>query len=65
MLELCKEILTKVSFDRFLFSKELRKAIKWLKGDEEIKHLRTWCMEMFGAKYSDIIKLSFRPGLAN
>lgn len=64
MLELCKEILTKVSFDRFLFSKELRKAIKWLKGDEELNHLRTWCMEKFGSRYSDIIKSSFQPKLA-
>ena len=31
MLELCKEILTKVSFDRYLFQKELKKAIKWIK----------------------------------
>ena len=60
MLEFCKEILTKVSFDRILFRKELRKAIKWLQR-EELVQLKQWCMDTFGTNYKDIILASFRP----
>ena len=60
MLEFCKEILTKVSFDRILFRKELKKAIKWLQREELIQ-LRQWCMDTFGGRYKDIILASFRP----
>lgn len=59
MLKLCKEVLTKVSFDRSLFQKELLKAIKWLKG-EELQKLRKWCFRKFGKKYTDIINTSFQ-----
>ena len=59
MFEYSKEILTKVSFDRNLFNKELKKAIKWLKADER-KLLMLWCLATFGNKYSDIIAQAFR-----
>ncbi len=59
MFEYSKEILTKVSFDRNLFKKELVKAIKWLKADER-KLLMMWCVTTFGHKYGDIIAQSFR-----
>jgi len=59
MFEYSKEILTKVSFDKPLFSKELRKAIKWLQADER-KMLMIWCLATFGNKYSDIISQAFR-----
>jgi hypothetical protein len=59
MFEYSKEILTKVSFDRNLFKKELLKAIKWLKADER-KLLMMWCLTTFGHKYSDIIAQAFR-----
>lgn len=59
MFEYSKEILTKVSFDRTLFKKELRKAIKWLKVDER-KMLMIWCLATFGNKYSDVISQAFR-----
>lgn len=62
MLEFCKEVLTKVSFDRSLFKKELRKAIQWLNG-EELTLLRAWCYKTFGRQYGDILTDSFRPGL--
>ncbi|MCC6599080.1 MAG: hypothetical protein IT223_00225 [Crocinitomicaceae bacterium] len=58
MLEFCKEVLTKVSFDRMLFSKELEKAIRWLKGDERLL-LKSWCLDTFGTRYNDIIVASF------
>ncbi|MEZ4798759.1 MAG: hypothetical protein R2809_03060 [Flavobacteriales bacterium] len=63
MLDFCKEILVKVSFDRFLFRKELNKAIKRLK-TEELKSLYQWCIDQFGSLYGDIIASSFRTGLA-
>jgi hypothetical protein len=60
MLEMCKEVLTKVSFDRFLFKKELQKAIRWIKGDE-LDRLKQWCLDQFGKMYHDIIVSSFKP----
>ncbi len=59
MFEYSKEILTKVSFDRTLFKKELRKAIKWLKYDER-KMLMIWCLATFGNRYGDVISQAFR-----
>ncbi len=59
MFEYSKEILTKVSFDKSLFAKELRKAITWLKKDER-KMLMVWCLATFGNKYSDVIIQTFR-----
>ena len=62
MLEFCKKILTKVSFDRILFSKELKKAIHRLK-KEELIQFKNWCVQQFGHVYGDIINESFRPVL--
>lgn len=59
MFEYSKEILTKVSFDQKLFTKELRKAMDWLK-KEERKLLLVWCLATFGHRYSDIITQMFR-----
>jgi hypothetical protein len=58
MLELCKEILTKVSFDRILFQKELAKASQWIKS-EELDVFKDWCQSMFGKKYPEILQLAF------
>lgn len=58
MLDFCKEVLTKVSFDRFLFRKELQKAIGWLQG-EDLVQFRLWCIETFGHRYREIIVASF------
>lgn len=58
MLELSKEILQKVSFDRQLFSKELRKSLKWLK-KEEVFLFKAWCLSQFGDIYGDVIRESF------
>lgn len=46
MFEFRKQILEKVSFDKFLFKKELAKAIKSIKGDE-ILQLKIWCITTF------------------
>ena len=58
MLEFCKSILEKVSFDQVLFKKELVKSIQWINTTDE-KSLKEWCIEMYGNKYSDIIQQAF------
>ena len=54
MLELSKHVLQKVSFDRELFKKELRKSLRWIKPEERVP-LKAWCMATFGAIYHDVI----------
>ena len=59
MLELCKEILTKVSFDKLLFQKELKKALSWLKSDE-IAGFKEWCISNFGTTYPEVLRIAFK-----
>ena len=56
---MCKEILTKVSFDKLLFQKELKKALSWLKS-EEIDGFKVWCQSNFGNIYPDVLQLAFK-----
>lgn len=58
MFEYTKQILTKVSFDRSLFRKELIKALQLLQKDER-RLLKIWCIATF-ASYSDVILQVFR-----
>lgn len=58
MLEYFKLILSKVSFDKKLFEKELLKAIKSLI-PEELKELRKWCYAKFGDIYQPILNKCF------
>ena len=58
MLEYFKTILSKVSFSKSLFEKELRKAIKVLVEDE-LKELQRWCHKKFGHIYEAIIQKCF------
>ncbi|MPR34391.1 hypothetical protein [Salmonirosea aquatica] len=58
MLEYIKIILQKVSFDRRLFEKELRKAIRMLMPDE-VKRLKLWCYERFGTVHLPILNTCF------
>jgi hypothetical protein len=58
MFEYTKQILTKVSFDRNLFRKELIKAIRILKREER-RLLKIWCVTTFAA-YSDVVIDAFR-----
>lgn len=59
MLEFSKHILKSVSFDKMLFSKELRKIINWAKPDEALL-LKAWCVATFGHLYGDVIREAFR-----
>ena len=64
MLEYVKMILEKVSFDKKLFEKELKKGIKELL-PIEIKELKNWCYEKFGNIYNTILnKVLRRKSLA-
>lgn len=58
MLEYFKLILSKVSFDKRLFERELRKAIKSLVEDE-LNELKNWCYAHFGKVYGPIIDRQF------
>ncbi len=58
MLEYFKTILSKVSFDKRLFEKELKKAIKALVPDE-IRELREWCYRKYGEQYQPILAHCF------
>lgn len=58
MLKYTELVLLKVSFNRDLFRKELKKALKWLK-NEEAQILKTWCIINFGAVYMDVINEAY------
>ncbi|MCX2738582.1 hypothetical protein [Pontibacter anaerobius] len=58
MLEYVKTILVKVSFDKMLFEKELRKAFKVLV-KEEIEQLKQWCYDQFSGMYLIILNRVF------
>ena len=58
MLEFSKRVLSKVSFDRNLFAKELRKCLNYLNA-EELRMLRDWCLGRYGSRYGDVIDETF------
>ena len=53
MLEFSKKILSKVSFDKSLFKKELQKSTRWM-SKKELMHLKIWALTAF-AGYKKII----------
>lgn len=58
MLEYVKTILLKVSFDKRLFEKELRKALNLLM-PAEIKEFRDWCYGKFSNRYEPVLNKYF------
>lgn len=58
MLEYVKTILLKVSFDKMLFEKELRKALTVL-ATEELQQLKQWCYEQFSNMYLLVLNKVF------
>lgn len=58
MLEYCKLILSKVSFSKELFEKELNKAINGLVADE-VQELQKWCYTNYRNRYQSIIQKHF------
>ncbi|MCC9169052.1 hypothetical protein [Pontibacter harenae] len=59
MLEYIKTILLKVSFDKMLFEKELRKGLKMLER-EQLPQFRRWCYEMFSDSHPVALKRVFQ-----
>tara|TARA_B100001250_G_C19138771_1_gene502832 strand:+ start:281 stop:475 length:195 start_codon:yes stop_codon:yes gene_type:complete len=53
MLEFSKNILSKVSFDKSLFQKELQKSVCWIH-KKELLHLKLWALTTF-SQYKDVI----------
>ena len=53
MLEFAKNVLQKVSFDKGLFKKELRKSAMWL-SKKEMFALKIWSLATF-SQYRNII----------
>jgi hypothetical protein len=58
MLEYTKIILQKVSFDSYLFNKELYKAFYQLER-EDLNDLYVWSVNSFGDVYPEIIQKVF------
>ncbi len=58
MLEYAKVILPKVSFNRGLFEKELKKCINWVNSHELIE-LKEWAYKTFGKEYPEILARLF------
>ncbi|MDU0369247.1 hypothetical protein ACFPAF_02475 [Hymenobacter endophyticus] len=63
MLEYAKTILLKVSFDRILFEKELRKALRNLV-PVELSELKAWCYQQFSKLYRRVLNRVFRQAVA-
>jgi len=58
MLDYVKMILLKVSFNKALFEKELRKALKVLM-PAEVPDFRSWCYQQFARVYRKVLKRVF------
>ena len=58
MLDYVKMILLKVSFNKVLFEKELRKALKMLV-PTEVPDFRNWCYQQFARIYRKVLKRVF------
>lgn len=58
MLDYVKMILLKVSFNKALFEKELRKALKMLM-PTEVPDFRSWCYQQFARVYRKVLKRVF------
>ncbi len=58
MLDYVKMILTKVSFNKALFEKELRKALRMLL-PAELPDFRTWCYQQFSRIYRRVLRRVF------
>jgi hypothetical protein len=63
MLDYVKTVLTNVSFDRKLFEKELRKAIRML-APQEVVVLRDWCYARFSQHRPILQTCFYQPSLA-
>ena len=56
MLEFTKKILSKVSFDKTLFKKELSKSTRWL-SKQEVLTLKIWALTTFSQYKNTILEV--------
>ena len=56
MLEFSKKILSKVSFDKTLFRKELQKSVRWI-SKKEMTHLKVWTLTTFTQDKETILEV--------
>ena len=56
MLEFTKKILSKVSFDKNLFKKELSKSVRWL-SKQEVLTLKVWALSTFSQYKNTILEV--------
>jgi hypothetical protein len=56
MLEFSKKILSKVSFDKNLFKKELSKSVRWL-SKQEVLTLKVWALSTFSQYKNTILEV--------
>ena len=56
MLEFTKKILSKVSFDKNLFKKELSKSARWL-SKQEVITLKIWTLTTFSQYKNTILEV--------
>ncbi len=59
MLDYAKLILQKVSFNKTLFEKELRKALKTVL-PADLAAFRVWCYAQFSRLYRRVLNRAFR-----
>lgn len=60
MTEYIKTILQKVSFNKYLFERELKKGLSLILPDE-IEEFKSWCYETFGKIHQVILNRYFLP----
>jgi len=58
MIEYVKTILLKVSFDKKLFEKELKKGLSLLV-PSEVQEFRSWCYSTFSKVYGPVLNKHF------
>jgi len=63
MLEFCKTVLKRVSFDRQLFARELTKSFSWLPQDEALA-LKSWALTTYSNKHTQVILTAFATAQA-
>ena len=56
MLEFSKKILSKVSFDKTLFRKELQKSTRWL-NKKDVITLKIWALTTFSQYKNTILEV--------